>query len=180
MELALESLNISIEKGYPAAYVNMAMVPLTTGDRREADSIFRTISVGAPSLERIAAEFGMTVADYMSALVAGYFDVGLRAENRRLLPKTGVRANSLIAPSMMLKDGEHLTSWLDDSTFNRYLIITYLFAPPFRDMLNQPAMKAYLNSVGLPDFWRANKWPDFCRPLGDDDFECQDVNGNYP
>ena len=60
------------------------------------------------------------------------------------------------------------------------VISTYLFAPPFRDMLNQPAMKAYLNSVGLPDFWRANKWPDFCRPLGDDDFECQDVNGNYP
>lgn len=81
---------------------------------------------------------------------------------------------------MLLKDSEHLSAWLADSTFNSYLIITYDFAPQFSDMLNQPAMKAYLDAVGLPDFWRAHKWPHFCRPIGNHDFECRDVNGNYP
>jgi TolB-like protein len=32
--------------------------------------------------------------------------------------------------------------------------------------------KTYLRAAGLVDYWRAKGWPEFCRPIGADDFEC--------
>ena len=29
-----------------------------------------------------------------------------------------------------------------------------------------------LRRLGLPEFWRANGFPSMCRPLGEEDFEC--------
>ena len=37
-----------------------------------------------------------------------------------------------------------------------------------------PAFKTYIRETGLYDYWRTtNKWGDFCRPVGEDDFECE-------
>ena len=35
-----------------------------------------------------------------------------------------------------------------------------------------PAMKDWVREMGYDDLWRERGWPDLCRPLGDDDFEC--------
>jgi hypothetical protein len=36
-----------------------------------------------------------------------------------------------------------------------------------------PRFKELMRLGGLPDFWRqSGKWPDFCGPVGTDDFEC--------
>lgn len=36
-----------------------------------------------------------------------------------------------------------------------------------------PRFKELMRDGGLADFWRqSGKWPDFCRPVGEDDFEC--------
>jgi TolB-like protein len=35
-----------------------------------------------------------------------------------------------------------------------------------------PRTKALLNSLRLPEYWRKVGWPEVCRPLGEDDFEC--------
>jgi adenylate cyclase len=32
--------------------------------------------------------------------------------------------------------------------------------------------KAYARKAGMVDYWRARDWPDLCRPMGADDFEC--------
>jgi hypothetical protein len=32
--------------------------------------------------------------------------------------------------------------------------------------------KSYVRKVGLVEYWRARGWPDLCRPVGADDFEC--------
>jgi hypothetical protein len=181
MDKALAALNISIDQGYPAAHINMAMVHLTNGDRAAASAELQgywNLGGAVTDAAASAAEAGLSVPEYIDVLVDGFFEPDVRDEYRPFLPPS--ESFALITGSMLLKDSEHLTGWLTDTTFNRFLVITYVFAPPFRDMLNQPAMKAYINSTGLPDFWRANKWPDFCRPVGDDDYECQDMYGNYP
>jgi TolB-like protein/DNA-binding winged helix-turn-helix (wHTH) protein len=35
-----------------------------------------------------------------------------------------------------------------------------------------PAFKDFVTDLGLVAYWREAGWPDKCRPLGDDDFEC--------
>ena len=32
--------------------------------------------------------------------------------------------------------------------------------------------KALIRKLGLIDYWRAKGWPEYCRPLGADDFVC--------
>jgi TolB-like protein/tetratricopeptide (TPR) repeat protein len=178
IQKAVAALETSIDMGYPAAAVNMVMVHLAQGD---VDAAKAAIGTGGPhgKLQAHARSVGLEAEDYRLKMIDGFFDPSLREGYSKLLPENE-EFQMLITGSMMLKNSEHLTNWLDDSTYNRFLIITYLYAPPFRDMLNQPAMKEYINSIGLPDFWRRNKWPHFCRPVGDDDYECQDMEGNYP
>jgi hypothetical protein len=33
--------------------------------------------------------------------------------------------------------------------------------------------KTLVRNAGLVDVWRARGWPDLCRPIGADDFECE-------
>jgi TolB-like protein/DNA-binding winged helix-turn-helix (wHTH) protein len=46
--------------------------------------------------------------------------------------------------------------------------------PTVSEARKDPRFKDIMREVGLAGFWRASgKWPDFCHPLGADDFECQ-------
>ncbi len=33
--------------------------------------------------------------------------------------------------------------------------------------------KALIRSIGVVDYWRAKGWPEWCRPVGADDFACE-------
>ena len=33
--------------------------------------------------------------------------------------------------------------------------------------------KQMVTRMGLPNYWREHGWPDFCQPVGDEDFECE-------
>jgi len=57
--------------------------------------------------------------------------------------------------------------WYSDST-----VVSTLWFPGNGPVRNDPVIKAQLADLGLVDLWRSRGWPDLCRPLGDDDFEC--------
>jgi hypothetical protein len=40
-------------------------------------------------------------------------------------------------------------------------------------MRQSPQFKQLVTKMGLDTFWRNNGWPDLCRPLGEEDFECE-------
>jgi adenylate cyclase len=47
------------------------------------------------------------------------------------------------------------------------------WVPFMRQVRQQPDFKTLLIDVGLVDYWRSTgNWGEFCRPVGDDDFEC--------
>jgi len=49
-----------------------------------------------------------------------------------------------------------------------------IWQPRFRKVRRLPGFKELLKKLGLVDYWReTDNWGDFCRPLGDDDFECR-------
>jgi hypothetical protein len=41
-----------------------------------------------------------------------------------------------------------------------------------RRFRSDPRTKAYLEDLGLPEYWRQVGWPDMCQPVGEDDFTC--------
>ncbi len=51
-------------------------------------------------------------------------------------------------------------------------VISTLWHPVFGGLRNDPAIKRELEQMGMVDVWRERGWPDRCRPLGDNDFEC--------
>ncbi len=48
-----------------------------------------------------------------------------------------------------------------------------LWYPHFSDMRRLDGFKELARDVGFVDYWRKYEWADHCRPLGDDDFECE-------
>jgi tetratricopeptide (TPR) repeat protein len=48
-----------------------------------------------------------------------------------------------------------------------------LWRPVMRDMRGDPGFKRLLKEFGIAEYWRvAGNWGDFCKPVGNDDFEC--------
>jgi TolB-like protein len=48
-----------------------------------------------------------------------------------------------------------------------------LWAPNFKTLRQMPEFKQLLMDIGLVDLWKSRGWPDLCRPLSDDGFECE-------
>jgi len=47
-----------------------------------------------------------------------------------------------------------------------------LWRPVFSDVRTLPRFKDVMSERGLVDYWREYGWPDFCQPLGGEEFEC--------
>ena len=50
--------------------------------------------------------------------------------------------------------------------------VARLWYPFFSEMRKLPEFKTLVEDLGLVTFWRTYVWADYCRPVGDDDFEC--------
>jgi hypothetical protein len=61
-----------------------------------------------------------------------------------------------------------LSRSLHGSALNTYLA----WLPVFSDVRALPEFKQLLRDIGLVDYWRTTGWPDVCRPVGDEDFDC--------
>ena len=44
--------------------------------------------------------------------------------------------------------------------------------PSFAAIRKTGRFKNFVRNAGYVDYWRANGWPDLCRPMGTDDFAC--------
>jgi adenylate cyclase len=51
-------------------------------------------------------------------------------------------------------------------------VVTDLWAPVYHEVRQLPRFKEFVREIGLVDYWKEYGWPDFCHPIGEDDFEC--------
>jgi TolB-like protein len=47
-----------------------------------------------------------------------------------------------------------------------------VWLPVMKGMRNEPGFEPLLEQLGLVDYWRKTGWPELCRPVGVDGFEC--------
>jgi TolB-like protein len=47
-----------------------------------------------------------------------------------------------------------------------------VWSPAFAPVRKTERFKTFARNAGYVDYWRARGWPDLCRPVGADDFEC--------
>jgi len=60
-----------------------------------------------------------------------------------------------------------------DNAMNDSMLISYQFWKPLLAEVRQlDEFKAVMQRRGYVEYWRAEGWPDQCRPVGNDDFEC--------
>jgi len=48
----------------------------------------------------------------------------------------------------------------------------HFWIPVRREVRQLPRFKEFVRENGFVDYWNEFGWPDICRPLDDDDFEC--------
>ena len=48
----------------------------------------------------------------------------------------------------------------------------FVWHPSYAPVRKTERFKALMRKVGLVEYWRAKGWPEFCKPVGADDFEC--------
>ena len=51
--------------------------------------------------------------------------------------------------------------------------VIMIWQPVFREVRQLDEFKDYLREIGLVAYWREYGWPDLCKPIGADDFECR-------
>jgi hypothetical protein len=52
------------------------------------------------------------------------------------------------------------------------LAFTFMFEPLMASVRKTDRFKKWARTAGLVDYWRARGWPEFCHPVGADDFVC--------
>jgi TolB-like protein len=51
-------------------------------------------------------------------------------------------------------------------------ILGIIWTPVYQPLRSEPRFLEFLTKMKMPEYWRAAGWSDFCRPKGDNDFEC--------
>jgi TolB-like protein/Tfp pilus assembly protein PilF len=97
------------------------------------------------------------------------------AEIRTLFHKPGVPPGHLLAIAAMLDRPEFAVEGFVTLTRRNVGAGSssgIFWAHVFRDMRRLPRFKDVVREDGLVDYWREAGWPDLCRPVGREDFEC--------
>lgn len=129
----------------------------------------------------IASIYGSLPESIIGQYFDAYFDASLREALRGDLMKALENNHPLLFVKIyLLLDGEGFVLYFKTRKSGSVTLLRALYSPLFRPMLNQDVVKDYLKEIGLVDYWRETKFPDFCQAVGDDDFECQDGEGNWP
>lgn len=142
---------------------------------REAENQMRHLRVGRNELEEARA---IPAADPINAAMIEHLDapeIALR-ELRRLYSVTGptnpggLRHIGLWAG--YFGDAALALDAMRSAVTEQGGLAVYLWLPQLKDMRQLPGFKELLREIGIVAHWQAYGWPDICRPLDGDDFDC--------
>ncbi len=162
-ERAKEHTDTSLKMGWWPAGIEQAALALIDKDSK------RTID----EYSNVLNKFGQSPTENLATYVDAYFDPSLRSNAQILLNKDMEEGLlQAVFGSLLLLNGEQFIRFVENNNLDAITATAHLFRPPFVPLLNQAAVKLYLDQIGLVDYWRKEGWPDICKPVSSDDFQC--------
>ena len=144
---------------------------LTLAGRPEADFRERPASVGFTFAD---PPFAQILADWDDAVAArAAVRTAYAAIDQSVMPIWRVLARLQIGALAARFGDPELAMTSFEETFNSSPGQIYaIWRPVYRDMRKLPRFKEFARQIGLVDYWKQYGWPDICRPVGENDFEC--------
>jgi TolB-like protein/Flp pilus assembly protein TadD len=146
----------------PGGLREMAMIHAAAGRYREAADAIQQLSTMNVSPE--VAAISKEAARLLRTAPAKY-------PSPQDLPRLGPAGFVYLyigAESRALEDYEQQA----EAGFFSPGLISLLWHPSYAPVRKMERFKTYVRKAGLVDYWRAKGWPEFCRPVGTDDFAC--------
>jgi TolB-like protein len=146
---------IALDPGLPQGHNNLMDLHLARGEFELA----RKVVLANPNFDSVIREANLRFIDSREH-PAGVFQAGLEVNLRgtrspwRLMNEWGAILDQEIEHELPPGSG---TIIADEGVWS---------------VFPDPRFKIIMEKYGLVEFWRQNGWPDFCRPLAEDDFEC--------
>jgi len=149
---------------------NLLVTAMEAGDRELVEKYLDVVANSAPPA-------GRPFAEKMQSLLDSPEDA--RRELRRMYadaanlgsPPPGIivmYASYFGDPELTLK------ILIDQNEKGRLGGVDTIWWPLYKEMRRLPGFKDLVRDLGLLDYWRnTGNWGEFCRPMGNDDFECE-------
>ena len=161
-----EAFEITDSQGEPDIFEDNLDIAFNEGDPEKLKAAMRAMP---DTYVAFSALFGPILADYGSPerILSMLRDIHQNEDLQwvRKLHDLAIVAAYFGDPQFALKvKGEDVRA--------NVLRMSALWYPVMSDVRRLPEFKALVIELNLVEYWRAYGWSDFCRPLGDEDFEC--------
>jgi TolB-like protein/Flp pilus assembly protein TadD len=159
-----ESLSATVKPGVIKRRLFIALSERKPADIRKFLGQFADVKPEAgPMIQLVLEEFESPPAEIVRVL-RRYFD----EENE--MPGQGRVIMAGLAT--YYGDPEFALVVMKDELARNLFRFRRIWYPFFSDMRKLDGFADFVTALGLEEFYRTYDWPDYCRPLGDDDFEC--------
>jgi len=188
---------LAIDPAYTNCIRHRARNLLFLGDEDRALKLFeRAIRFGFPSNNAMMLQIYARRGDHATVLLA----IAGRLRPRGYAPLIDYQYRAIVDPAFDFDTeraeietvykavtGDEL-DWSDEDVFDPQTFGAYDEVPvdlwlqawwhPYPvEWRTSPHRKRLMREAGFPDYWRKHGFPPQCRPIGDDDFECESLTG---
>ena len=166
-QAALSAANDSMDRQYGAAGSTVAIASWAAGDKASAREGHRqfTEEIGDPDL-----------AAYFETMSAGLEDDAPPPPGAADAPENASATFQRMRHAFWLMtiydEPEAALALIGKRARTEPIHLINVWMPYAKDVRALPAFKQLMRDMQLVDYWRENGWPDLCRPLNDNDFEC--------
>jgi TolB-like protein/DNA-binding SARP family transcriptional activator len=172
---------------FAPVYVGNAIPALWLDGQNEA-ALELASGQGGSELAEIYASMGRysEAADLVASLPIRAYPTELTVEAARLLRTAPAKARSaeslptlgslgfihlhIGAPERAL---EYYEGAVRDPFFNDHSRIAFIWHPSYAPVRKTERFKKFVRDARFVEYWRERGWPEFCRPVGADDFVCR-------
>lgn len=159
-----ESLSATVKPGVIKRRLFIALSEREPEDIRKFLGQYADVKPAAgPMIQLVLENFESPPAEIVRVL-RRYFDEGNEMPGQGRVIMAGL--------ATYYGDPEFALEVMKDELARNLFRFRRVWYPFFSDMRKLDGFADFITELGLEEFYRTYDWPDYCRPLGEDDFEC--------